>query len=205
MKELDLLKKDWQKIDNSFEQVSEIDIYKMIHKRSSSIVKWIFIISILEFVVLNSLSYLIPTEKTSESALVELIISILDYSSYGVALFFMYLFYRNYRSITVTSNTKKLMECILNTRKTVRYYIIFNLVLVFVVSVVVFFNEFQNEFQIESANANTDGGKMFFICMLMLFFIAILIGVVWLFYQLIYGILLKRLNRNYVELRKIDL
>ena len=32
MKELDLLKKDWQKIDNSFEQVSEIDIYKMIHK-----------------------------------------------------------------------------------------------------------------------------------------------------------------------------
>ena len=40
MKELDLLKKDWQKSDNSFEQVSEIEIYKMIHKKSSSIVKW---------------------------------------------------------------------------------------------------------------------------------------------------------------------
>ena len=199
MKELDLLKKDWQKMDKSFVQVSESDIYKMIHKRSSSIVKWIFIISILEFVVLNSLSYLMPNEKTSESPTVELVISVLDYLSYGVALFFMYLFYRNYRSITVTSNTKKLMECILNTRKTVRYYIIFNLMLVFVVSVVVFFNEFQTE------SANTDGGKMFFICLLMLFFIAILIGVVWLFYQLIYGILLKKLNRNYVELRKIDL
>ena len=48
MKELDLLKKDWQKSDNSFEQVSEIEIYKMIHKKSSSIVKWILIISILE-------------------------------------------------------------------------------------------------------------------------------------------------------------
>ena len=199
MKELDLLKKDWQKIDNSFEQVSESDIYKMIHKRSSSIVKWIFIISILDFFVLNFLSYLMPSEKTSESPIVELVISVLDYLSYGVALFFMYLFYRNYRSISVTSNTKKLMECILNTRKTVRYYIIFNLMLVFVVSVVVFFDEFQ----IESAHIN--GGKMFFICLLMLFFIAILIGVVWLFYQLIYGILLKKLNRNYVELRKIDL
>ena len=199
MKELDLLKKDWQKIDNSFEQVSETEIYKMIHKRSSSIVKWIFIISILEFVVLNSLSYFIPNEKTSESIIVELVISVLDYFSYGVALFFMYLFYRNYRSITVTSNTKKLMECILNTRKTVRYYIIFNLVLVFVVSVIVFFNEFQSE------SGNTDGGKMFLMYLLMLFFIAIFIGVVWLFYQLIYGILLKKLNRNYVELRKIDL
>ena len=199
MKELDLLKKDWQKIDNSFAQVSENEIYKMIHKRSSSIVKWIFIISILEFIVLNSLSYFMPTEKTSESPIVEILISFLDYLSYGVALFFMYLFYRNYRSITVTSNTKKLMECILNTRKTVRYYIIFNLMLVFVVSVIVFFNEFQNE------AANSPGGKMVLICVLMLFFIAFLIGAVWLFYQLIYGILLKKLNRNYIELRKIDL
>ena len=47
MKELDLLKKDWQKND-AFEQVSEVDIYKMLHKKSSSIVKWIFIISILD-------------------------------------------------------------------------------------------------------------------------------------------------------------
>jgi hypothetical protein len=31
MKELDLLK-DWQKNKDSFEQVSEIEIYRMIHK-----------------------------------------------------------------------------------------------------------------------------------------------------------------------------
>ena len=48
MKELDLLKKDWKKNANSFEQISETEIYKMIHKKSSSIVKWILIISILE-------------------------------------------------------------------------------------------------------------------------------------------------------------
>ena len=200
MKELDLLKKDWQKIDNTFVQVSETEIYKMIHKKSSSIVKWIFIISILEFVVLNSLSYLMPSEKTSESPIIELVISFLDYLSYGVALFFMYLFYKNYRSITVTSNTKKLMECILNTRKTVRYYIIFNLLIVFIVSVLVFFNELLIE-----SDKNIDNVKMFLTCLLMLVFIAILVGIVWLFYQLIYGILLKKLNRNYIELRKIDL
>ena len=56
MKELDLLKKDWQK-NNAFEQVSEVEIYKMLHQKSSSIVKWILIVSLLEFVILN-LKYL---------------------------------------------------------------------------------------------------------------------------------------------------
>ena len=201
MKELDLLNKDWQTSDNSFEQVSEIEIYKMIHKKSSSIVKWIFIISIIEFVVLNSLSFLLPDDKMSKSQTIEIFITILDYLSYGVALFFMYLFYKNYRSISVTSNTKKLMECILNTRKTVRYYIGYNLFLVFFVSVVLFINEIQ----IKSTTGSDNGARIFFTCILMLIFIIVLLGIVWLFYQLIYGILLKKLNRNYTELKKIDL
>ena len=201
MKELDLLKKDWQKSDNSFEQVSEIEIYKMIHKKSSSIVKWIFIISIIEFVVLNSLSFLLPDDKMSKSQTIEIFITILDYLSYGVALFFMYLFYKNYRSISVTSNTKKLMECILNTRKTVRYYIGYNLFLVFFVAVLLL----STEILIKSVTNHDDGARIFFKCILMLVFIIIMVGIVWLFYQLIYGILLKKLNRNYAELKKIDL
>ena len=56
MKELDLLKKDWQKNEASFEQVTEKDIYRMIHKRSSSIVKWILILSILELILWSVLS-----------------------------------------------------------------------------------------------------------------------------------------------------
>ena len=34
---------------------------------------------------------------------------------------------------------------------------------------------------------------------------AIIFGLFWLFYKLIYGILLKRLYKNYKELKKIDL
>jgi len=201
MKELDLLKKDWQKSDKSFEQVSEIEIYKMIHKKSSSIVKWIFIISIIEFIVLNSLSFLLPDEKMSKSETIEIFITVLDYLSYGVALFFMYLFYQNYRSISVTSNTKKLMECILNTRKTVRYYIGYNLFLVFFVALLLL----SSEIIITSATNNDDGARIFFTCLLMVVSTLVLVGIVWLFYQLIYGILLKKLNRNYAELKKIDL
>ena len=61
MKELDLLKKDWQKND-AFEQVSEVDIYKMLHTKSSSIVKWIFIISILEILLWTLISLIFNTD-----------------------------------------------------------------------------------------------------------------------------------------------
>ena len=50
MDELELLKKDWQKDESSYPQLTYNELYKMILKKSSSIVKWIFIISILEFV-----------------------------------------------------------------------------------------------------------------------------------------------------------
>lgn len=201
MKELDLLKKDWQKNVNSFEQVSESEIYKMIHKRSSSIVKWIFIISIIEFVLLNSLSFLFPDEQMSKSGAIDTFINVLDYFSYGVALFFMYLFYKNYRSISVTSSTKKLMECIINTRKTVKYYIAYNLTFILFISLLLVFYRVQHSPLWTSDNTP----KLIFTGLISVFLILVLLLFVWLFYQLIYGILLKKLNKNYGELKKIDL
>ncbi|MDX1427208.1 MAG: hypothetical protein R3206_05225, partial [Salegentibacter mishustinae] len=46
---LDLLKKDWKKREASLPHLSYDQIYQMLWKRSSSIVKWIFVISIIEF------------------------------------------------------------------------------------------------------------------------------------------------------------
>jgi hypothetical protein len=57
MDELDILKKDWNKDDSRYPKLSYNDIYGMILKRSSTIVKWIFIISILEFVFWTILSF----------------------------------------------------------------------------------------------------------------------------------------------------
>ena len=201
MKELDLLKKDWQKNENSFEQVTETEIYKMIHKKSSSIVKWIFIISIIEFVLLNSLSFFFPNERMSKSGSIDTFMDVLDYISYAVAIFFMYLFYKNYRSISVTSSTKKLMECILNTRKTVKYYIAYNLTFILFITLILVFYKIQHS----PLWASNDTPKIIFTCLISIFIILVLLLFVWLFYQLIYGILLKKLNKNYGELKKIDL
>ena len=58
MDELELLKKDWKKNDDTkYPKLSYNDIYKMILKKSSSIVKWIFIISLLEFALWTIISF----------------------------------------------------------------------------------------------------------------------------------------------------
>ena len=58
--ELDLLKKDWQKREQELPKLSYSDIYKMLLKKSSSIVKWIFYISIVEIVLWTVLALVTP-------------------------------------------------------------------------------------------------------------------------------------------------
>ena len=53
--ELELLKKAWKNDTHSYEQVTENQIYDMIHKRSSSIVKWILVISLLGYGIIGFL------------------------------------------------------------------------------------------------------------------------------------------------------
>src|SRR6478735_1886944 len=103
MKELDLLKKDWKKKENAFAQISEVEIYTMIHKKSSSIVKWIFIISILEVVLWLSISLFFNTdielEKLNNDNLTTWF-EVLTTVNYVVIGVFIILFYRNYTKIT---------------------------------------------------------------------------------------------------------
>ena len=63
MNELDLLKKDWNKQTKPFRQLQESDIAAMIHKRSSSTVKWILIISILEVTLWTAISLIFNTDE----------------------------------------------------------------------------------------------------------------------------------------------
>nr|WP_314895475.1 hypothetical protein [uncultured Flavobacterium sp.] len=210
MKELDLLKKDWQKNDNSFEQVSEIEIYKMIHKKSSSIVRWILVISILEVSIWTLISLAFNTDdyfkKLKHDELI-FYFKILNIFSYGVILVFIYLFYKNYIAITTTSSTKQLMKDILKTRKTVQYYVAYNLgmiVLGLIIGFVIAFTYNPETIILRSKIA--ENGSVMAITFGILFLIILLFfGAFWLFYRVLYGILLRRLYANYKELKKIDL
>ena len=214
MDELDILKKDWNKKENqNFPKLSYNDIYKMILKRSSSIVKWIFIISILEFLFWTLISLTIKEPKnvarlneTDAGPFLNAFIVL----GYVILFYFFYLFYKNYKKISATDNAKILMENILKTRRTVKQYVMFNMLFIVISTVTVLIIEFnQDKLLISKVNeAAADGDILMFyikIILLTAAILAITIGMLLGFYWLIYGILLKRLNKNYKELKKMDL
>jgi hypothetical protein len=210
MKELDLLKKDWQKNKDSFEQISEIEIYKMIHKKSSSIVKWILIISILEVLLWTSLSLIFNADGYLEKINSEGFVSylkIFNYLSYGVVVIFIYLFYKNYLRISTISSTKQLMKDILKTRKTVQYYVWYNLgvIGILLISGFVIALFYNPETVVLREKIENDPKIMAVTVGILALITIVLFGLFWLFYRLLYGILLRRLNANYKELKKIDL
>ena len=206
IEELDLLKKDWKKRENTFQQITEVDIYKMIHKKSSSIVKWILIISILEMLLWTSISLVYNTDDYLRKIHSEHLIQYFRYLTifnYVVVGVFIYFFYINYRNISATNSTKQLMKDILKTRKTVKYYVWYNLGMIVLSSIAGFILAFSIDPKMEKIIHNAKA--MFItICVLGAFLVAF-VGLFWLFYQLIYGTLLRRLFKNYNELKKIDL
>lgn len=212
MEELDLLKKYWKKSENTFEQVSEIEIYKMLHKKSSSIVKWILIISVLEVLLWTSISLCFNTDDYFKKIHGEDLIfyfEIFNYFNYAIILTFIYLFYKNYIKISTTVSIKQLMKDILTTRKTVNLYVWYNLSMitlsVFVGYAIAFFYNPQVLLLKEKMAHEKNNYTLVIIFLFLLVATIILVGLFWLFYKLLYGILLKKLHTNYKELKKIDL
>ena len=126
MDNLDLLKKDWKKQEKSIPQLSYDELYKLIWKRSSSIVKWIFFISIIEFGLGAVLNIFIADDEywaKMEEYNLTLFLIITYVVSYLVTFYFIYKFYKNYKAINATDSAAVLMKTILKVRKTVKYYI----------------------------------------------------------------------------------
>ena len=211
MDELELLKKDWQSNTSQADQhISSEDIYPMMHKKSSSIVKMLFYISIAElifWVILNSYPYFASEAYRAEleamygNSTVLLAITIF---SYVIIFGFVYLLYKSHKSITTTDSAKKLMESILKTRKIIKYYVIYNLVVAFLsISFGLYYTVYNNP-EFSEQFAKFSDKQMFISTVVMIISTAIFILIIWVFYRLIYGILLRRLNRNYKELKKLE-
>jgi len=214
MDELELLKKDWQKDTAEYPQLSAEEIYPMILKKSSSLVKWIFYISIAELVfwiLMNTLPFLSESYKENfdKMEMSDTLFYGLNIFSYAIICVFIYFLYTAYRSISVVDTAKGLMKNILRTRKIVNYYVIYNLVFLAISSIIAFYYtmihspEFSQQLTELDSNGEAFGFWMGIIFVLLLT-IAIFGLVIWGFYRLIYGILLKRLNRNYKELKKLE-
>jgi len=216
MEELDLLKKDWKRED-AFSQVSESEIYKMLHKRSSSIVKWIFIVSIGELALGFLIGILSSYTKYDDESLnliqkwglYDLYIGV-NVILYIVIFYFIYRFYTMYRRISAVESTKKLIASILKTRKVVKQYIAFNLTafaLIFIVfgTYALYHNYLALKLQNGFETPEVPLKLMVEGILILIAIAAVLTLAFWAIYRLAYGLLLKKLYRNYEELKKIDL
>lgn len=202
MDQLENLKDIWKNQSESAIKFTESDIYKMVHKKSSSIVKWILVISILEFILPNIFILFSDFEKSKEV-----------YENYGlenimvfytiihivIILGFIYTFYKNYKNINVESSIKNLLHDILKTRKTVKYYIYYNLIMAAIIGLHVFYIVFNSQVFIDKLPENTN---MMTVWLIAIIIFSIVLIFFWVFYRLIYGLLLKKLNDNYTELLK---
>jgi hypothetical protein len=213
MDRLEELKKDWQTREQEFPKLSYNDIYPMLLKKSSSIVKWIVIISLFEILFWTLLSLLIPESSNEfyEELGLKSILKWVNIFNYAVVAFFIYLFYRNYQKIQVTNSIKILMENILQTRKTVHYFVYYNIGMAaaLLLGTNIYYYTHQDKL-IDLLKSQDIYGAIPAEAVVNKFFIynlvagVMIIGFLMLFYFLLYGILLRRLKRNYKELKKME-
>jgi hypothetical protein len=88
---------------------------------------------------------------------------------------------------------------ILKTRKTVKYYIYYNLLMMGILGLHFFYIIMNSEVFISKLPENANI-TVLWISAILLWSLFILL--VWCFYRIIYGFFLRKLKRNYAELRK---
>jgi len=209
MDELELLKKDWNK-QSEHKKLSANDIYPMLHKKSSSIVKTLFYISIGEllfWILISAIPYVCSDSYKERLDLIygsEHFFTILTIIGFGIIILFIYLLFKSYKTISVTDNTKKLMESIIKTRRVIKYYVLYNLIVGGISLLVGFYYALHNDPETAKNMANIGAMEKTVIYLIFLGVASFFILIVWLFYKLIYGLLLKRLNKNYKELQKLE-
>ena len=210
MDELELLKKDWKKQEESLPKLSYDQIYKLIHKKSSSIVKWIFIIGIAEFIFWAGLNLIIPEDylEIYEQFHLKNTLFVVNIIHYCITIVFLYLFYKNYKAISVKESTSVLMNRILKTRKTVNYYVYYNIIMFVGLSIAFNIVMFSNpdllmevmEQDIQGINTESVLNILLAVQIITVIFV---LGLLILWYRVIYGILLRKLKKNYIELQTL--
>ncbi|WP_375237899.1 hypothetical protein [Aurantibacter sp.] len=209
MDELELLKGHWKQTKNKHKTFSTKDLTSMLHKKSSSIVKTLFYISIAElafWVLLNFIPFVSPDYEAKIRAAFgsEAVYTAISIFTFGIVFLFIYLLYKSYRNISTTDSTKVLMQNILKTRKIVKCYVIYNLAAILLTIPFSLSFSIKNNPQLSSSIESFSHIQLITSILTVVFIVAVVLGFFWLFYKLLYGILLKQLNHNYKELKKLE-
>ena len=205
MKELEELKHQWAKQDFS-QNFSKEEIKGFLQKKSTHSIKWIFYLSIAEFIAYLSFPLLVPNYLDSFDYYKSL--NLFEFSilttlvGYVLLVYFMWRFFKNYKKISVANSINAHLSAILNTRRAVNQYFYFNVVILIIFTVVVLLSALQlDQNMIDLKEENNSLLIMIFIIGLV---IAIILGIFGLLYYFVYGRFLRSLKNNEKELLKIE-
>lgn len=215
---LDDFKKTWQEQDVQSKYAAS-EISEMLHKKSRNYVKYIFWISLAEFLLFFCLGIFYIFQSESNSSFLELLRKLgvqetpelqqsfeklylsLKLVSLIITAYFVVQFYLNYKKIKVQDNLKLLILQIVKFRKTVNAFIFINIFLIFAFTGVLtgfVFHIFSEQ------NIALTHPKLIGFIIGLIFTTLLAIALIWLYYKIVYGIIMRKLGRNLQELRKIE-
>jgi len=131
----------------------------------------------------------------------EIIYLIIKSLSLLITAYFVYKFYQNYRQIKIEENLKGLITRIIHFKKTVNAFILISIVLLVVVTTV-FIGFIFYSLNSQSIEVNTPTLTGFLIGIVLS--TALTVTLVWLYYKLVYGIIMRKLDKNLKQLKDID-
>ncbi|MCS4301678.1 MULTISPECIES: beta-carotene 15,15'-monooxygenase [unclassified Chryseobacterium] len=216
--DLDSFKKTWQeqpvepKYDNS-------EILRMLNRKSRNYVKYIFWISVVEFMFFSVLGlfYFFQEEESDsfrnvlerlgaqEATEVEnnfghfyLAIKIL---SLLITAYFVLKFYQNYRRIKIEENLKGLITRIIKFKKTVNAFILISIVLLLMFTFVLIAFIF---YTLNTQNIQPTNSNLTIIIVGITVSTLLAVSMIWFYYKLVYGSIIKKLDKNLKQLKEID-
>lgn len=204
---LNVLKIAWNNI-NANTYIEDLELRRIIQLNSNSIVKRIFIISLIEF-ALSILPFFLDGKEFFTKEILDVqntkIMVYLDYSYYAIFIFFIIQFYLNFKKINARSNLNELSKNILKTRKSVYNYIYVSLI-IFNLNAIVFAYLYLNSnssYQNFISHNNSQNSPFIFQLIfygILIVFLSVITYSVWLLYKILYLKLIKKLDQNFNEL-----
>lgn len=205
MDALDQFKEQWKNQSDNFVQHDKVQLTNILKRKSTNLVKWIFVFGLVEFGLWALLSLVFHDQSTGSSSNSEIFVNFsngLEIVSYAILIYFLFRFYANYKRISMVENTKQLMTKIIKTRKTVKLYVGINIALLVIGTIAALFLmvNYDPELMATVRDIQTKQPNEFFYLKLAgvtLVVLTVACLLLLLVYWLTYGTLLRRLKVNY--------
>jgi hypothetical protein len=216
--ELDDFKSIW-KNQKQVQSYDKNQIFEMIHKKSVNSVQWLFIISIIELflgLILSIWTLFSGKHFFSKNALEMVGQKSLEkfesFSHLGLigSLIFMFIIFIYYRKISSNLSVKGLINNIINFRKTVIWFLVIWMCFITALFSPIYFQMGREAYFHKVAGENLPADQINHTANsvgwgITIFFILLIFVVCGIYYLIIYGFFLRRLNKNLKELKKMDM